>query len=259
MGAAGFKIDFMDRDDQVVVNFLANMAALCAKYHLVVDYHGMYKPSGLQRTYPNILNFEGVHGLECCKGGKACTYFPDKDCTIVFTRMVAGPMDYTPGAMLNVPRKRWTPTPWQPSTPGTRAHQMALMALYEAPLQMLCDSPTQYLKNKECFTFMAQTPVTWDETVGLAGEPDKFAALARRKDGVWYLAAIAGADGYDAAFDTSFLGAGRWDAEIFADGPNSGRDATDYVHQRRTVAAGEKLAVKIPSDGGYVVRFTQAK
>ena len=173
MGAAGFKIDFMDRDDQVVVNFLANMAALCAKYHLVVDYHGMYKPSGLQRTYPNILNFEGVHGLECCKGGKACTYFPDKDCTIVFTRMVAGPMDYTPGAMINVPRKRWTPTPRQPSTPGTRAHQMALMALYEAPLQMLCDSPTQYLKNKECFTFMAQTPVTWDETIGLAGEPDK--------------------------------------------------------------------------------------
>ena len=136
---------------------------------------------------------------------------------------------------------------------------MALMALYEAPLQMLCDSPTQYLKNKDCFTFMAQTPVTWDETIGLAGEPDKFAALARRKDGVWYLAAITGADGYDAAFDTSFLGAGRWDAEIFADGPNSGRDATDYVHQRRTVAAGEKLAVKIPSDGGYIVRFTQAK
>ena len=259
MGAAGFKIDFMDRDDQVVVNFLARMAALCAKYRLVVDYHGMYKPSGLQRTYPNILNFEGVHGLECCKGGKACTYFPDKDCTIVFTRMVAGPMDYTPGAMLNVPRNRWKPTPWQPSTPGTRAHQMALMALYEAPLQMLCDSPTQYLKNKECFTFMAQTPVTWDETIGLAGEPDKFAAIARRKDGVWYLAAIAGADGRDATFDTSFLGAGRWDAEIFADGPNSDRDATDYVHLRRTVAAGEKLAVKIPSDGGYVVRFTQAK
>ena len=259
MGAAGFKIDFMDRDDQVVVNFLARMAALCAKYHLVVDYHGMYKPSGLQRTYPNILNFEGVHGLECCKGGKACTYFPDKDCTIVFTRMVAGPMDYTPGAMLNVPRNRWKPTPWQPSTPGTRAHQMALMALYEAPLQMLCDSPTQYLKNKECFTFMAQTPVTWDETVGLAGEPDKFAAIARRKDGVWYLAAIAGAGGYDATFDTSFLGEGRWDAEIFADGLNSDRDATDYVHLRRTVSAGEKLAVKIPADGGYVVRFTQAK
>jgi alpha-glucosidase len=136
---------------------------------------------------------------------------------------------------------------------------MALMALYEAPLQMLCDSPTQYLKNKECFAFMAQTPVTWDETVGLAGEPDKFAALARRKDGVWYLAAIAGASGYAAAFDTSFLGAGRWEAEIFADGLNSDHDATDYVHQRRTVAAGEKLCVKIPADGGYVVRFTQAK
>jgi len=259
MGAAGFKIDFMDRDDQVLVNFLARMAALCAKYHLVVDYHGMYKPSGFQRTYPNTLNFEGVHGLECCKGGKACTYFPDKDCTIVYTRMVAGPMDYTPGAMLNVPRKRWTPTPWQPSTPGTRAHQMALMALYEAPLQMLCDSPTQYLKNKECFTFMAQTPVTWDETVGIAGEPDKFAALARRKGDTWYLAAIAGAGGYDAAFDTSFLGAGRWEAEIFADGLNTEKDATDYVHQRRTVAAGEKLCVKIPSDGGYVVRFTPEK
>ena len=259
MGAAGFKIDFMDRDDQVVVNFLARMAALCAKHHLVVDYHGMYKPSGFQRTYPNTLNFEGVHGLECCKGGKACTYFPDKDCTIVYTRMVGGPMDYTPGAMLNVPRNRWKPTPWQPSTPGTRAHQMALMALYEAPLQMLCDSPTQYLKNKECFAFMAQTPVTWDETVGLDGEPDKFAALARRKGDVWYLAAIAGADGRDATFDTAFLGEGRWDAEIFADGPNSDRDATDYVHLRRTVAAGEKLAVKIPSDGGYVVRFTQAK
>ena len=132
-----------------------------------------------------------MHGLECCKGGKACTYFPDKDCTIVFTRMVAGPMDYTPGAMINVPRKRWTPTPRQPSTPGTRAHQMALMALYEAPLQMLCDSPTQYLKNKECFAFMAQTPVTWDETVGLDGFyvvillPGKIYGL-RGRSNIWY-------------------------------------------------------------------------
>ena len=258
MGVKGFKIDFMDRDDQFLVDFLEKTAAIAAQYKLMVDYHGMYKPTGFSRTYPNIVNYEGVHGLEQLKWEKDSD-FPANDIKAVYTRMVAGPMDYTPGAMVNVPRNRWKPTPWQPSTPGTRAHQMALMALYEAPLQMLCDSPTQYLRNKECFTFMAQTPVTWDDTVGLDGEPDKFAALARRKGDVWYLAAIAGAGGRDATFDTSFLGEGRWDAEIFADGLNSDRDATDYVHQRRTVAAGEKLAVKIPSDGGYVVRFTPAK
>ena len=255
LGVKGFKIDFMDRDDQAMVDFLARMAMVAAKYRLVVDYHGMYKPSGFQRTYPNTLNFEGVHGLENCKWGAKTTYMPDKDCTLVFTRMLSGPMDYTPGAMRNGLKSDWKPTPKTPGSPGTRVHQMALMSLFEAPLQMLCDSPSQYLANRECFDFMSKVPTVWDDTVALGGEMDRYAALARRKGDVWYLSAIAGWCGRDASFDTSFLGAGEWTAEIFADGVNADRDATDYRHFTKTVKAGEKLAAKIMPGGGFTARF----
>lgn len=258
MGVKGFKIDFMDRDDQAMVNFLEKMAAVAAKHKLLVDYHGMYKPSGIQRRYPNVLNFEGVHGLENCKWGKTCgEYMPVKDCTLVFTRMLAGPMDYTPGAMRNVLREAWRPTPATPGAPGTRVHQMALMTLFEAPLQMLCDSPSQYLANQECFAFMSKMPTTWDDTRALGGEMDGYAALARRKGDAWYAAAICGWNKKTIAIDTSFLGSGAWKAEIFADGVNADRDATDYAHKTVTVQAGQKIPVKFAPGGGWTARFTR--
>ena len=271
IGVKGFKIDFMDRDDQFVVNYLETTAAVAAKYNLLVDYHGMYKPTGFTRTYPNIINYEGVHGLETEKFNKSFE-MPGNDLKVFFTRMVAGPMDYTPGAMryrsrnlgdVGWPRKWDAKTAvfepnWnQPDVQGTRVHQMALMSLYEAPLQMLCDSPTLYRQNMECFKFMAAVPTVWDETVGLAGAVDSFAAAARRKGDVWYASAICNWDGHEFDLDTAFLGSGEWIAEIFEDGPNALHAPEDYRTRRISVTAGLKLPVKMAPGGGFTARFTR--
>ena len=271
LGVKGFKIDFMDRDDQFVVDFLERTAAIAAKYRLMVDYHGMYKPTGFHRTYPNIINYEGVHGLETAKFHKSWE-MPGNDLKVVFTRMVAGPLDYTPGAMRHRARPLgddgwpqqfdpktavFVPNWNQPDVQGTRVHQMALMSLYEAPLQMLCDSPSLYRENMECFKYMAAVPTTWDETVGLAGDVDRYAAVARRKGDVWYAAAIAGWDGAEIDLGTDFLGAGEWNAEIFEDGINAGRAPQDYVHRTIRVTAGLKIPVKMAPGGGFTVRFSR--
>ena len=257
MGVKGFKIDFMDRDDQFLVSFLEKTAAIAAKYKLMVDYHGMYKPTGFSRTYPNIVNYEGVHGLEQLKWEKDAD-FPANDLKAVFTRMVAGPMDYTPGAMRNATKAGFKPNYTMPGSQGTRVHQMALMSLFEAPLQMLCDSPSQYLKNMECFKFMAAVPTVWDETIGLAGDVDNFAAIARRKGDEWYVSAIGAWKPQTLELDLSFLGEGEWKAEIFEDGMNADRDATDYVRRESKLASGDKLAVKMAPGGGFTARISKA-
>jgi len=256
MGVKGFKVDFMDRDDQASMNFLREFAAICAKHRLVVDYHGMSKPAGFNRTYPNVLNFEGVHGLECLKG-RALDYFPEMDCTLVFTRLLAGPADYTPGAMRNHCRGRYAPGSFTPGSCGTRVHQMALMTMFEAPLEMLCDSPTLYEANRPCLDFMASLPVVWDDVVALDGEMDAYAALARRKGETWYAAAICGWNGRQAKIDTSFLKEGDWQAEIFADGINADRDAVDYSRVTKTVRAGEPIEARLMPGGGWTARFTK--
>ena len=256
MGVKGFKIDFMDRDDQSVENFFEETAKIAADWKLVIDYHGMHKPTGLNRTYPNILNYEGVHGLECMKWEND-TDFPRNDLLSLYCRMSAGPMDYTPGAMLNMTRKQYKASFEQPGSQGTRVHQMALISLYEAPLQMLCDSPTQYLRNRECLQFMVKVPVTWDETVGLAGAMEDYAAIARRKGDEWYVSAINSWEARKIVIDTSFLGEGKWRAEIFADGPNADRDATDYVKKAETFSAGEKLTVELAPGGGWTARVSR--
>ena len=258
MGAKGFKVDFLDRDDQAVLDSIERISRLCARHRMVLVWHGMFKPTGLQRTYPNILNFEGVRGLETLRS-RAEEAFPEKDCMLVFTRMLAGPMDYTPGAMRNFCRGCYKPTPSLPGSYGTRVHQMALMTLFEAPVQMLCDSPTQYMRNMDCFRFMASVPVTWDATVALGGEMDAFAALARRAGDTWYVAAIGNWDRRTLSIDTAFLGEGSWTAEIFADGVNADRDAVDYVHTTRVVSAGEKLAITLMPGGGWTARFTRKR
>ncbi len=256
MGVKGFKIDFMDRDDSFVVDYLAKTAEIAAKYRLILDYHGMYKPTGIQRTYPNIVNFEGVHGLEVAKFSPNKD-MPGNDLKVFFTRMTAGPMDYTPGAMRYISKNKFVPDMHCPLVQGTRVHQMALMCLYEAPLQMLCDSPTQYMKNQECFDFMKAVPVVWDETVGLVGDVDKFAAAARRKGNVWYAGAIAGWDAQDITIETKFLGEGEWIAEIFEDGINADREPEDYKVKNVKIVAGQSIDVKLAPGGGWTARFTK--
>ncbi|MBR1588864.1 MAG: glycoside hydrolase family 97 catalytic domain-containing protein [Kiritimatiellae bacterium] len=257
MGVKGFKIDFMDRDDQFLVDFLEKTAAIAAQYKLMVDYHGMYKPTGFSRTYPNIVNYEGVHGLEQLKWEKDSD-FPANDIKAVYTRMVAGPMDYTPGAMRNATKAGFKPDYTMPGSQGTRVRQMALMSLFEAPLQMLCDSPSQYLKNIECFKFMSAVPTVWDETVGLAGDVDKYAAIARRKGDVWYVSAIGSWEPQSLELALPFLGEGEWKAEIFEDGVNADRDATDYVRREAKLTAAGKLAVKMAPGGGFTARISKA-
>ena len=257
MGAKGFKIDFMDRDDQFVVKFLEETANIAASYKLLVDYHGMFKPTGLQRTCPNIVNFEGVHGLEQLKWENGSD-FPAHDCMIAFTRMVAGPLDYTPGSMLNQTRKGFKANYTQPTSQGTRVHQMALMTLFEAPLQMLCDTPTQYIRNQACTDFMVKVPTVWDETFGLLGSVDEYVAVARRKGEVWHLAVIGNWEPRELTLDLDFL-KGAYRAEIFADGINADRDATDYTREVRTVRGGTSLTVRLSSGGGWTARLTPKK
>ena len=256
MGVKGFKIDFMDRDDQWMENYLEETAKVAADWKLLIDYHGMHKPTGLSRTYPNVLNYEGVYGLEQTKWCED-TDFPRNDLLAAFCRMSAGPMDYTPGAMLNMTKAQFRPNYNQPGSQGTRVHQMALMSLYEAPLQMLCDSPTQYLRNRECFEFMAKVPVTWDETIGIAGAMEDYVAVARRKGDEWYVSAICSWEPRKIEIALPFLGDGKWRAEIFEDGINADRDATDYVKKVVTVNAGDRLKVALAPGGGWTAKFVR--
>ena len=265
LGAKGFKVDFMDRGDAEVERFLWKFADACARNRMVLDYHGAHRPTGMSRAYPNVLNYEGIHGLEQMKWFKGGYDFMQNDVAAFFGRQTAGPMDYTPGAMLNYPvgkypKKSETFDPHvKPGSEGTRCHQMAMMALYEAPLQMLSDSPTNYEKNMESFSFMAATPVVWDETVGLGGCPRKFAAVARKaKDGSWYAAAINAGEGREIVLDTAFLGGGEWSAEIFRDAADSDAVPTHYVHESGIdIKSGVKKSMRMAPGGGFVVRFTK--
>lgn len=259
LGAKGFKVDFMDRGDADCERFLWKFADECAKNRMLVDYHGAHHPTGMSRAYPNVLNYEGVHGLECTMWFKNQYDFMDNDVKQFFLRLTAGPMDYTPGAMDNYPVGKYAGTNVNPGSVGTRCRQMAMMALYEAPLQMLCDAPTKYEANKECFAFMAATPVVWKDTVGLGGGPDSFAAVARQaKDGSWYAAAINSKNPRDYLLDTTFLGVGVWKIEAFRDAADADVRPTHYVHETGSfVTAGEKLAYRMAAGGGFVIKFSK--
>ena len=258
LGAKGFKVDFMDRGDADVASFLEKFAAACARHRMVVDYHGVYRPVGLSRTYPNVLNYEGVHGLEYMKLYRGEDMMAN-DVAAFFLRMTAGPMDYTPCAMDNYRIGEYRGDATNPGSIGTRCRQMAMMALYEAPLQMLCDAPTKYERNAECLSFMARTPVVWDSVVGLGGSPETFAAVARKaRDGAWYAAGISNRDPRTFAFATDFLADGEWRADIFRDADDSADEPTHYVHEAKDVHAGETLSFRMAPGGGFVVRFTRS-
>ncbi len=260
LGAKGVKIDFMDRDDQDAVRSIETIAAACAKHHLVIDWHGMFKPTGLERKYPNILNYEGIFGLEIYRWDPFDD-MPRHDCQAAFTRMLAGPMDYTPGGMRNLTRANYAPTRarGQVPTQGTRVHQMALFTLFFAPLQMMADSASAYRANPECARFIASTPTVWDDTVALPSEMGKTAVLARRKGAAWYLAAIGDWTPRTLELATDFLGAGAWNAEAFEDAPDADREPTHWTRRTFRVKAGEPVTARLAPGGGFVVRLTPAK
>jgi alpha-glucosidase len=257
MGIKGFKIDFMDRDDQKMVQFFYRFAKKAAEYRIMLDFHGAYKPTGLQRTYPNVVNFEGVRGLENVKWSN--TDFPLYDCTIPFIRMLAGPMDYTPGAMKNANKGSFRAVNSAPMSQGTRCHQLAMYVIFEAPFEMLADNPTNYIREKESTDFIASVPTTFDETLALDGKVGEFAAIARRKGDTWYIGAMSNWTARDLTIDLSFLGQGTYAAEIFQDGINADRDGTDYKRQIVKVSSGEKRTIHLSNGGGWAAQIHPVK
>jgi alpha-glucosidase len=252
MGVKGFKIDFMDRDDQNMVEFYYRVAKTAAAHHIMIDFHGAYKPTGLQRTYPNIVNVEGVHGMEQLKWSNPD--MPKFDVSIPFIRMIAGPMDYTPGAMRNATKESFRPVNSMPMSQGTRCHQLAMYVMYEAPFEMLSDNPTAYMREAESVDFIASVPTTFDETIALEGKVGEYAAIARKKGNNWYIGAMTNWNARDIVLDLSFLSAGNYEAEIFKDGINADRDATDYKKEKIQLSAKDKLTIHLSSGGGWAAR-----
>jgi alpha-glucosidase len=257
MGVKGFKIDFVDRDDQVAVASLYEIAKTAAQYHLLVDYHGVFKPTGLQRTYPNVIGYEGVKGLENYKW--AIEDQPRYVTSIPYIRMMAGPMDYTPGAMRNAVKANFRPINDNPMSQGTRCCQLAMYVVFEAPLQMLSDNPTTYMKEQECTDFITKVPTTFDETVPLDGKVGEYVALARKKGDVWYVGAITNWDARNVTLDFSFLGEGTYQATVFKDGVNADRDATDYKKEVVKISSADKLIIQLSPGGGWAARIEKVK
>ncbi len=251
MGVKGWKIDFMDHDDQNMVHFYRNAAAVTAKYHMFVDFHGAYKPVGMSRTYPNVLNYEGVYGLENMKWGNPAVDQVTYDVTIPFTRLVAGPADYTQGAMRNAKKSNYRPVGDEPMSQGTRCHQLAEYVIFDAPLSMLCDSPSNYMREPECTEWIAKVPTVWDETVALAGEIGEYVVLARRKGSTWYVGALNNWEPRDLELDLSFIPAGT-EVEIMADGVNAHRAARDYK-KIETKLDGKPVKIHLAPGGGWTL------
>ena len=254
MGVKGFKVDFMDRDDQLMVDFHRRAAETGARYGLMIDFHGTYKPTGLHRTYPNVVNYEGVHGLEQMKWSKdvdQVTY----DVTIPFVRQVMGPMDYTQGAMRNATRNSFNANYYEPMSQGTRCRQLAQYVIFESPLNMLCDSPSNYMREKECTEFITTTPSVWDETVVLNGEIARYVSIARRSGDEWYVGSMTDWDDRELELDLSFLGSGSFEAEVYRDGVNANRIARDYKKETVDIPADRKLKIKMAPGGGFAARI----
>ncbi len=252
-GIAGIKVDFMDRDDQKVVNFYEKIAKEAAARNLIVDFHGAYKPTGLRRAYPNVLTREGVMGLEYSKWSDRIT--PEHDLLIPFIRMYAGPMDYTPGAMLNADPKHFRPVMDLPMSQGTRCHQLAMYVVYESPLQMLCDSPSHYLREPEAMEFLAAVPTVWDETLVLEAKVGDVVVVARQHGEDWYLGGMTDWQPRELEVKLDFLGEGEYEALIFEDGINVDRYASDFRVEKLRVKGTETLKVKMAAGGGYAARF----
>jgi alpha-glucosidase len=263
MGIKGFKVDFFDNDDQVMMKSTYAIARVAAENKLLLDLHGM-KPTGIQRTYPNVVNFEGVKGLEnyrwaAFEYGRIKQDAMRYDVTIPYIRMLSGPMDYTPGSMNNGTQMTFRTIDSAPMSQGTRVHQMAMYTIFEAPLQMLADSPSAYRKEQECTDFIAKVPTVFDETKILAGEVGEYIVLARRKGTTWYIGALTNWSEREIDIDLSFLGDSFYEAEIFSDGINANVNANDYKKEIRKMAANSNLHIKMAQGGGWTAFFQKIK
>lgn len=248
-GIKGIKMDFMNRDDQAMVDFYYEVARKGAEHKMLVDFHGAYKPTGWLRTFPNVLTSEGVAGLENHKWGSFVT--PKHNVTLPFTRMVAGPMDYTPGAMINFHEKDHKVWFNLPASVGTRCHQLGMYVVYESPLQMLADSPSNYYREPICMEFLSQVPVVWDETRVLKASVGEYIVVARRSGDTWFIGGMAGEKGQKFEIDLDFI-KGNKTLTCWEDGVNVDMNANDFARRARKVKNGDKITVNMYDGGGFV-------
>ena len=249
-GVKGVKVDFMDRNDAKMVDFFENVAKCAARHRLMVDFHGSYPNEGMRRRYPNLMTREGVLGLEYNKWSDRAT--PRHDVIIPYLRMWVGPMDYTPGAMLNAHPETFHANQQEPMSQGTRSHQVAQFVVYESPLQMISDSPSKYDENPGSFGFIKSIPTVWDETVALGGEIGEYIAVARRSGDTWYVGVLNGETPREIVLDMSFLGEGRFLVRSHRDGANANRQAKDHVISTVEIDGGGGMSVTLARGGGYV-------
>lgn len=246
-GVKGVKIDFMDRSDQWMVNYYERIAKEAAKYNILVDYHGSFKPAGIEYKYPNILSYEGVRGMEQMEG---CT--PENSVYFPFMRNAVGPMDYTPGAMISMQPERYCGHRPNSASVGTRAYQLALFVIFESGLQMLADNPTLYYRNEDCTKFITDVPVTWDETRALEAKAGEYALIAKRKGNKWYIGGMTNNTERQLEISLDFLNAGTsYKMTSFEDGINAGRQAMDYRRKESHVKSGDKIQIKMARNGGF--------
>ncbi|MBQ9636623.1 MAG: glycoside hydrolase family 97 protein [Prevotella sp.] len=255
MGVKGFKVDFLDRNDQTAVEMAERIARHCAGYKLFLDYHGFYSPTGLSRTYPNVLNYEGVFGMEECRWAKKETDMPRYDVTFPFMRQMAGQTDFTPGAMRNGTRSNWVECYEKPVSMGTRCHQAACYVLHDSPFTMLCDAPTSYEQEPDYTKFIAEIPVVWDETRVLQGEMGKYIVIARRKGDTWYVGGQTDWDARAIELPLSFLDDGAYTATLLTDGINANHNAEDHLFDHQFHNSSSTLTINMASGGGFVLKL----
>jgi len=254
-GIKGIKVDFMQRDDQWMVNYYLRVAEEAANRKMLVDFHGAYKPAGLRRKFPNVITREGVVGLENVKWSKKNS--PAHNVTLPFIRMVAGPMDYTPGAMINATEKNFAIKWSKPMSLGTRCHQLAMYVVYESPLQMLCGNPSNYYKEPECMEFLSVVPTVWDTTIVISASIGEHITLARKRGEEWYIGAMTNWDSRDIEFDFSFLDQGDYSINYYQDGKNADRHAADYKRKSKSITSDDKMTIHLAPGGGWVSRIVK--
>lgn len=252
-GIKGIKVDFMQRSDQIMVNYFERVCREAAKRHMLVDFHGDQKPATMTRTWPNLINTEGVRGMEWSKWSWESD--PAHNVSLPFTRMFLGPLDFTPGAMRNATRKTFAPISSEPMALGTRCHQLGMYVVYEGPLQMLSDSPSNYLREPETMEFLAAVPTTWDETKVLDAKISQYVLLARRNGNDWYVGAMTDWTPRDLEVDFSFLPEGSFTLDAYQDGVNADRNASDYKKSTQQITRSTKLKIHLAPGGGFAARI----
>jgi len=259
LGITGFKVDFLDRDDQQAVEMVYRIAEAAGRHKLVLNLHGIYKPTGLNRTYPHILNFEGVFGMEEAKWSTVEKDMPQYDVTFPFIRMMSGPVDFTPGAMRNATERDFRPIYYNPMSQGTRCHQLAMYVVYDSPLTMWCDAPTYYEKEDDYSRFLASVPILFDETKIPNAKMGEYIITARRKQDKWYIGGLTNRTARKLTVDLSFLPDGKtYRATFFTDGINAEKQASDYTRSEREVTSQSKPEISLAAGGGFVIRLEES-